>query len=88
MQLTETRTEEAQLNMPGIPGPVRMEPIIGFHDVNPGQQVLYLGALRGGPRRGAQGTVSSVRRRSAVVDLGTDGTWRVPYFLLALPQAA
>ena len=25
MQLTETRTEEAQLNMPGIPGPVRME---------------------------------------------------------------
>ncbi|MCH8206400.1 MAG: hypothetical protein IH956_05290 [Chloroflexi bacterium] len=88
MQLTKTRTEDAQLNMPGIPRPVRMEAIVSFHSVNPGQQVLYLGTLRGGPRPGAQGIVSSVLRRSAVVDMGADGTWHVPYYLLALPQAA
>ena len=88
MAPTSTTPQMAQLNMPGIPRPVRMEAIVSFHAVNPGQHVLYLGALQGGPREGAQGIVRSVLRRRAVVDMGADGTWHVPYYLLALPQAA
>lgn len=88
MTATNAIPEVRQLEMPGMPGPIRMDGIVSPDGVTLGQMVLYLGSLRGGPRRGAQGTVKSLRRRSALVDMGTHGTWHVPYFLLALPEAA
>ena len=88
MATANTMTKVRQLDMPGMPEPIQMDGIASPGSVTPGQQVLYLGSLRGGPRQGAQGTVKSLQRRSALVDMGANGTWRVPYFLLALPQAA
>ena len=88
MTTTSTIPKVRQLDMPGMPEPIRMEGIASSASVIPGQQVLYLGSLRGGPRQGARGTVRSLQRRSALVDMGAHGIWHVPYFLLALREAA
>lgn len=88
MKTPNTVPETRQLGMPGMPEPVRISGSVGPRSVVAGQPVMYLGDLRGGPRRGSRGTVMSLRRRSVLVDMGTHGRWSVPYFLLALPEAA
>ena len=79
---------EAQLKMAGMPTLRRRYSRVDRRDLGPGQQVEYLGWVAGGPRFGSQGTVMRALRRKAVVDLGTAGTWNIPYHFLAIPTAA
>ena len=66
-----------QIQMEGIPLPVRSAPI-SLHDLRPGQNVIYVGYVSGGPRHGSGGVVRNTLRRGAMVDLGSAGTWRIP----------
>ena len=88
MNHTRTASPVAQLSMPGMPDPAYAGPLDNCWSAIPGQEVLYLGNISGGPRYGAHGIVKQALRHKAVVDLGRSGTWHIPYFLLAVPQAA
>ena len=79
---------ETQLKMPGMPTPRTRYPMGEWGSVGPGQKVEYLGWVVGGPRFGSRGTVMRALRRKAVVDLGSAGTWHIPYHFLAIPRAA
>ena len=79
---------EAQLKMAGMPTLRPRYSKVDCRDVGPGQKVEYLGWVAGGPRFGSQGTVMRALRRKAVVDLGSAGTWNIPYRFLAIPEAA
>ena len=82
-----SRPPSPQLSMPGMPESTRSA-IVTRRSVTPGQEVLYLGKVSGGPRYGTRGTVRSVLDRKAIVDLRGSGTWHIPYWFLGLPQAA
>ena len=56
--------------------------------VHVGQQVVYMGAIHGGPRFGSTGVVTDALRRKAVVDMGTSGVWNIPYHFLTSSHAA
>ena len=86
MNHTTTPSGVAQLPMPGIPALAYGLPIVSFRDVAPGQEVMYLGRLSGGPRQGARGVVKWALLKRAVVDMGRFGTWNIPYCFLAVPQ--
>ena len=88
MNHTTAGTKVAQLPMPGIPALAYGHSIVNFRDIAPGQEVLYLGRLSGGPRQGARGVVKQALLKKAVVDMGRFGTWNIPYCFLVLPQAA
>ena len=66
----------------------REQTIVGCDSVAPGQEVLYLGKVNGGPRFRSRGVVKQAYRRKAVVDMGRMGTWHIPYYFLSLPEAA
>ena len=87
MRTPTTIPKTHQLDMPGMPQPIEIGGAVGPHSVAAGQPVMYLGDLRGGPRRGVRGTVMSLRPKSALVDMGAHGRWNVPYFLLAQEAA-
>ena len=55
----------------------------GSTDVNTGEHVVYRGFVSGGPTTGTKGVIKRKYARNAIVDLGTFGTWNVPYFLLS-----
>ncbi len=76
----------AQLHMSGMPEPVRRTANAGSHNVWPGQQVLYLGNISGGPRFGARGVVKRTLGRRVKVDMGPLGTWHIPYYFLTVPM--
>ena len=80
----------AQIVMPGMPKPGRApgksKMITRCCDLAPGQKVVYVGKIMGGPRYGTLGTVKQALQRKAVIDMGRHGTWNVPYFFLTLPQ--
>ena len=82
-QLDLTRS---QIPMPGM----TVEPVVrrplSSASVSPGQVVQYHGRVRGGPRFGLYGTVAETRTRQAVVDMGQNGRWHIPYYLLTNPQ--
>ena len=86
MQRTITREPGAQLHMSGMPEPVLRTPNTGSHNVLPGQQVLYLGNVSGGPRSGARGVVKRTLGRRVEVDMGPSGTWHIPYYFLTVPM--
>lgn len=88
MSLVREKTRITQLPMPGMPVTVRAEVHASCCKVSPGQEVLYVGTLNGGPPYGAHGVVKMTLLRKAVVDLGPEGTWNVPYHLLGMPNAA
>jgi hypothetical protein len=88
MNHTTAGTRVAQLPMPGIPAPAYGHSIVNFRDIAPGQEVLYLGRLSGGPRQGVRGVVKQTLLKKAVVDMGRFGTWNIPYCFLVSPQAA
>ena len=77
-----------QMPMPGMPRPQVIRRILSSDRVAPGQVVEYQGRISGGPRFGLKGRVVERRNRQAVVDMGPDGTWHIPYYFLADPQAA
>ena len=77
-----------QMRMPGLPAPGAARAALGPLSAQPGQVVEYCGRIRGGPRFGLRGRVVEARPRKAVVDMGPDGTWHIPYYMLAVPQQA
>ena len=86
MNSTSKKSTIAQLAMPGMPAPSYTSDAAGPDDVSPGQEVLYLGNLSGGPRYGAHGVVKRTLGRRAIVDMGRSGTWHIPYFFLGVPM--
>ncbi len=86
---TATRDfSDTQIPMPGMPRPYAIRRILSSDRVTPGQVVEYQGRISGGPRFGLKGKVVERRMRQAVVDMGPAGTWHIPYYFLAEPQAA
>lgn len=77
---------KTQLEMPGMPKPKWSGAGSGFRKMIPGQKVMYLGRVTGGPNYGARGVVRRILARTALVDLGTYGAWHIPYYFLALPS--
>ena len=77
-----------QMLMPGLPrlGEARVR--LGPLNARPGQVVQYCGRIRGGPKFGLYGRVVEARPRKAVVDMGDNGTWHIPYYMLAVPAQA
>lgn len=88
MARTDTRPPAGQLSMPGMPTPVSLHKLVSCSSVTPGQEVLYVGRIDGGPRYGSRGVVKEALRRKALVDMGRMGTWHIPYFFLAIPRGA
>ena len=87
----KTRGREArgtQLSMTGVHRPADARSYKSCYGAAPGQHVLYLGKVRGGPRYGSVGKVKEALARKAVVDLGGAGVWHIPYYFLGLPRAA
>jgi hypothetical protein len=74
-----------QIAMPGMPKPVN-NTVATCCELAPGQVVVYVGKIMGGPRFGTRGIVKQALQRKAVIDMGKHGTWNVPYFFLTLPQ--
>ncbi len=74
--------------MPGMPEPAWRNVGVGLREVIPGQSVMYLGKVAGGPNYGTKGVVRRVLTRTALVDLGASGAWHIPYYFLALPSMA
>ena len=88
MEDQSSRPPVTQLTMAGMPPPRRTDAAT-LYGLSPWQAVQYLGTVAGGPRYGATGLVKETLAHRAVVDMGSSGTWRIPYlFLAALPRAA
>ena len=77
-----------QLSFPGIRNLKDNPPVMGSRGLDPGQKVLYLGKVNGGPLPGTLGIVKQIYARKAVIDMGKLGTWNVPYYFLAYPASA
>ena len=88
MSRWKTKQSTSQMTMPGMLATVSAEEQATCCNVSPGQEVLYLGNVRGGPHYGVHGVVRKTLLKKAVVDMGPEGTWNVPYYLLGLPRAA
>ena len=88
MTYTKTASPDAQLSMPGMPTTELGHAAVKCCGLTPGEQVLYLGNVGGGPRHGSRGTVKRTLLRRAVVDMDRAGTWHIPYHFLATMEAA
>ena len=88
MTLNETTARLAQISMPGMPATTRVNTTANLATVWPGREVLYVGRVGGGPRYGSCGVVKRALYRKAIVDMGSWGTWHIPYYFLTVPQAA
>tara|TARA_Y100000996_G_scaffold369046_1_gene315799 strand:- start:15004 stop:15246 length:243 start_codon:yes stop_codon:yes gene_type:complete len=63
------------------------EAINDFSNLNEGIEVIYMGNVLGGPSIGSAGKVMKIYARKALVDMGSLGTWNVPYCFLASAAA-
>ncbi len=88
MSLVSTKRQITQIPMPGMPVRTTVHSAISCCNIVQGQGVLYLGRVGGGPRYGSRGSVKRTLRRVAIVDMGSSGTWHIPYYFLAIPEAA
>ena len=77
-----------QITLPGLARPGESRIRLGPRNARPGQVVQYCGRIRGGPKFGLHGRVMEARPRQAVVDMGANGTWHIPYHMLAVPPQA
>ena len=77
-----------QMAMPGLPRAGEARVRLGPLNARPGQVVQYCGRIRGGPKFGLRGRVVETRPRKAVVDMGANGKWHIPYYMLAVPPQA
>ena len=82
-----TKTKPAQLPLEGMPESLYLRTRPVTFDLQPGQEVMYLGHVDGGPKFGARGVVIETKGRKVIVDLGRGGIWHIPYYFLALPIA-
>ena len=81
-------TNPKQMEMRGMPEVRRALPTVRCCNLAPGQQVLYLGRIQGGPRYGSPGVVMRVLSHKAVVEIQGAGIWNIPYFFLSKTKAA
>jgi hypothetical protein len=92
MSQTYATADSPQLTMPGMPEPrfreQKVSNVLGCCNVAPGEEVIYLGKVHGGPRFGARGRVTKTLRQRAVVDMGESGVWNIPYYFLTTQQKA
>ena len=88
MKYTSAELGESQLPLPGVPTPVDLRQMPSYREASPGQEVVYLGKIGGGPRYGSRGVLMRTLRSRAVVDMGRSGTWHIPYYFLAESPAA
>lgn len=51
-------------------------------DAGLGEEVLYVGDVKGGPIMGSKGIIKRLYARKALVDMGASGIWNVPYYFL------
>ena len=51
-------------------------------DADLGEEVLYVGDVKGGPIMGSKGIIKRLYARKALVDMGPSGIWNVPYYFL------
>jgi len=51
-------------------------------NLNKGEKVCYIGKHKNGPAFGSFGTIKNTLNKLAIVDLGVDGTWKIPYFYI------
>ena len=79
--------DTAQLDMPGMPPCIIPSARASPASLVPGQAVIYLGHVSGGPRYRARGVVKRALSRTAVVDMGQAGTWHIPYLFLSVASA-
>jgi hypothetical protein len=86
MMLTKSGSHPTQLSMPGMPEPSHRHKVLSCCNVVPGQEVVYMGNIQGGPRYGTHGIVKQALQRKAVVDMGKSGTWTIPYYFLSVSQ--
>ena len=77
-----------QMKMPGMPEAKHAMPTVRCCNLVPGQRVMYLGKIQGGPRYGSSGVVTRVLSHKAVVEIRGSGIWNIPYFFLTEAQAA
>ena len=88
MNAIDTGTASPQLRLPGMTVAERGPVALHCGSVAPGQEVLYVGNVSGGPRFRSRGVVKRALQRKAVVDMGRSGTWNIPYYFLSAPTAA
>ncbi len=88
MTTATSNLSNSQIPLPGMPRQNGIRRILSSGSVAPGQVVEYQGRINGGPRFGLRGRVVKMRSRQAVVDMGPDGTWHIPYYFLADPKVA
>ena len=88
MMIKKSAPTSKQLEMPGMPTQSHRCRAVKCCTLEPGQQVTYIGKVYGGPRFGAQGTITKTLRSRAVVDMGQQGTWNIPYYFLGKDLAA
>jgi hypothetical protein len=81
------KIESTQLPLAGMPEPLYLQARPVTFGLQPGQGVMYLGRVDGGPKFGARGVVVETRGHKVVVDLGRGGIWHIPYYYLAIPIA-
>ena len=87
MKRIASQTATHQLSMPGMLPKANAARSATCCNVAPGQQVIYMGSVGGGPRFGSVGVVREARQRKAVVDMGIGGVWNIPYHFLSLPPS-
>ena len=63
------------------------EIINDFSNLDEGIEVVYMGNVLGGPSVGAPGKIKKIYARKALVDMGSVGTWNIPYCFLACAAA-
>ena len=51
-------------------------------DLNKGEKVYYIGKHLNGPKFGSLGTVKNTLSNLAIIDLGANRSWKIPYFYL------
>ncbi len=81
----------SQLQLPGISN-VKYEDVCP-KTVLPGQKVVYVGRIDGGPGYGSIGNVIETRNKKAVVEIKPftgyePKIWYIPYYLLGCPKNA
>ena len=83
--------DTSQLQLPGI-GNVKYNDV-SARTVLPGEKVVYIGRIDGGPGYGSVGNIIEIRRRKAIVEIrpfmGIDPkVWHIPYYLLGSLKSA
>ena len=82
MTMLEERPAEPQLRLLEDEPEARERLNTDCCSVSPGQRIVYVGRVGARLRYGDTGVVRQALRNRAVVDMGSAGTWHLPYYVL------